>query len=462
MNMKRIAFGLLILTLLSCNFVTQMITPPTVTPQPTVTLTPSATPQATPTVLAPAYIPPQCANKPIATVPPDVAEAQPTLNAPTNPDISKTEQLQIFNDMTHTVDTVYVYPDFNGKDWTAIKVKYKSMIDAGLDTSAFYDQMRAMIGELGDNHSDYLSPADVQESDAELKGENKYVGVGVYGDYNFDKNSFVVISTLPGSAAEHAGLQSHDSIILVDGLPITKELGNRLRGPECSAVVAKIESPDSPPHDVMLIRYRIDGSVPLDARLVNTTDGSKIGYIFLPSFFDETLPPQMEAALNKFGPLDGLILDLRLNGGGSSTVAYPIMSFFTKGKLGDFVSRKETHSLEIQANPIQNSQTVPLVVLVGKDTVSFGEIFSGIMQDSKRAKIVGETSMGNVEILRGYDFQDGSLMWLASERFKSAFSDVNWEGRGVIPDVQAVALWDSFEFDTDPAIKASLGLLGHK
>ena len=248
----------------------------------------------------------------------------------------------------------------------------------------------------------------------------------------------------------------------MDGLPITEELGNRLRGPECSAVLAKVQSPGEAPRDVMLMRYRIEGSIPVEARLVPTTDGSRIGYIFIPSFFDETIPPQVEAALNEFGQLDGLILDLRMNGGGSSTVTYPIMSFFTSGKLGNFVSREKSRPLAIEANPIQNSQTVPLIIMVGEDTVSFGEIFAGVMQDSGRAKIVGETSLGNVEVLSGYDFDDGSVIWIAAETFKSAFSDANWEQTGIVPDAQAFAPWDTFYFDTDPSIKAAVELLGHQ
>lgn len=157
-----------------------------------------------------------------------------------------------------------------------------------------------------------------------------------------------------------------------------------------------------------------------------------------------------------------LILDLRMKGGGSSTVTYPILEYITHGKLGEFVSRKESRPLEIRANPIQNSQTVPLIVMVSQDTVSFGEIFSGVMQDSGRAKIVGETSLGNVEVLSGFDFDDGSLMWLAAETFHSAFSDANWEQSGIIPNVQAFAPWDTFYFDTDPSIKAAVELLGHK
>jgi carboxyl-terminal processing protease len=466
MRTKRIIFGFLIWTLMACNFVTQMIAPPTPTPPPTATLTPSATPSPTATQtatpLVPAYIPPQCTNQPLATVAPDSALAQPTVEAPSNPSISRGEQLRVFRDMTDIIENVYVYPDYNGKDWDEIKDRYRSKIEAGLDTEAFYQEMRSMVYELGDEHSDYLSPVDVEATAAELRGENTFVGVGIYGEHNFEKQSFVVISTFPGSSAEYAGLQAHDSILLVDGLPITEELGNRLRGPECSVVIARVQSPGETPRDVILMRYRIETSLPLEARLVSTSDGSKIGYIFLPSFFDETLPPQMEQALDQFGELDGLILDLRLNGGGSSTVAYPIMEFFTGGKLGAFVSRQESRPLEIDANPIQNSQTVPLIVLVSEDTVSFGEIFAGIMQDSGRAKVVGQTSLGNVEVLNQYHFDDGSIVWLASETFDSAFSDENWEQSGIIPDMEAHAEWDTFYFDTDPAISATLELLGYK
>jgi C-terminal processing protease CtpA/Prc len=75
---------------------------------------------------------------------------------------------------------------------------------------------------------------------------------------------------------------------------------------------------------------------------------------------------------------------------------------------------------------------------------------------------VGETSLGNVEVLRGYNFEDGSQLWIASETFYSAFSDANWEETGIIPDMHAFAEWDTFYFDTDPSIAAALQLLGHQ
>ncbi len=464
MKTRRIIFGLLIAALTACNFLTRMIAPPTVTPAPIATFTPAPTiaPLSTSSPLVPAYVPPECANKPFATVSPDIAAAQPTLGVQSNPPLSQTEQSRIFRRLTEIVEKVYVYPDYNGRDWNAIQEKYRSKIEAGLETEAFYQEMREMIIELGDEHSVYLSPLEVEEEEAQLKGADEYVGVGIYAITDYENQRIVIISTIPGASAEYGGIRAHDSILLVDNLPIEEATGNRIRGPECSVVIVKAQSPGESPREVMLVRHRIAGGPAIDARLVSTTDGSKVGYIFLPSFLDETLPRQMEDALNGFGELDGLIMDLRMNGGGSSTVAHPILGFFTGGKVGDFVSRADSRPLEIEANPIQNSQAVPLIMLVNEGTASYGEIFAGVMQDSGRAKVAGETTLGNVEVLLGYDFDDGSLMWLASETFKSAFSDENWEQTGIVPDAQAYAPWDSFFFETDPAIAAALELLGHQ
>ena len=460
MLIKRIVFGLLILSMLACNFVTQMVFPPTATPTalPTFTPAPSLTP--TPVPLQPAFIPPECAAVPLATTPPDQA-VQVTPDSQVD-EVSKDEQLEILEDLGDVVEGIYVYPDYNGKDWNEIETRYRAKIEAGLDTQSFYNEMSFMIEELGDEHSFFLSPIEVAEAEAELRGELEFVGVGIYGQSDLERGRVIVVSTFPGSPAEYGGIQHHDSILLVDGQAIGEEFGDRLRGPQCSAVVLTVQSPGEAPRDVMLVRYAIRGNIPIDARLVATTDGSKIGYIFIPSFFDETLPGQIENALNEFGPLDGLILDVRMNGGGSSSVAYPIMEYFIAGRLGEFVSRDDSRTLDIEANEIQNSQTVPLVVMVSEDTVSFGEIFAGVMQDAGRAQIVGETSLGNVEVLHGYNFEDGSQVWLAAETFISAFSDTNWEETGIVPDVQAFAEWDTFYFETDPSIAAAVDLLGHQ
>jgi C-terminal peptidase prc len=336
---------------------------------------------------------------------------------------------------------------------------------AGLDTEAFYTDMADMVDELGDNHSYFESPAEVAQSEAELSGTTEYVGIGVSVLPELDSNTLSVIAVYPDSPADHAGLKPHDRILAIDGLPLVENGESRLylvRGPACSALRLTVQSPNQGPRDILLLRHKIQGDLPVDVRTIPTTDSSKVGYIMLPSFFDESIPGQVARALQAFGRLDGLILDNRENTGGTSDILEAVLGYFASGTLGQFKSRTASRPLQIKANPIENSQTVPLVVLVGTDTVSFGEIFSGVLKDSGRAKIVGQTTTGNVEILHGYDFDDGSRLWIAEETFDPAVSHANWEATGIVPDVQAYAPWDTFTFETDPSVQAALSLLNHR
>ena len=262
---------------------------------------------------------------------------------------------------------------------TGIVSKTQSEIDAGVNTETFYADIESMVTQLGDDHSHFKSPVEVAQSKAELSGINQYVGVGISVLPQPDKNQATIISVFHGSPAEHGGLKPHDSILAVDGLPMAKDGKSYLylaRGPECSATVLTVKSPGRAPRQVMLVRQQIDSPEPIEASLVPTRDGSRIGYIFIPTFFDETIPKQISDALNNFGRLDGLILDNRMNTGGSSDVLIPILSYFTSGTLGQFKGRNGSRPLTIQPDPIQNSQEVPLVVLVGTGTVSYrGDFF---------------------------------------------------------------------------------------
>jgi C-terminal peptidase prc len=449
MIFRRITFILLAASLLACSFLTGKLAPLTARLWP----------------LTPAYIPTKCQSTAPATIPASTALAPATPELGSNVEIPHSLQELVFVQTVAVIDKVYVYPDYNGKDWTGIVAKTRAEIDAGVDTQTFYTDMESMVTQLGDDHSYFESPVEVAQSEAELSGVNPYVGVGISLLPQPDKDQATIISVFHGSPAEHGGLKPHDSILAVDGLPMAKDGTSYLylaRGPECSATVLTVRSPGGAPRQLMLLRQKIDAPEPIEASLIPTRDGSRIGYIFIPTFFDETIPRQIAAALNDFGKLDGLILDNRMNSGGSSDVVDPILSYFTSGTLGEFKGRSESRPLTIKPDLIQNSQDVPLVVLVGTDTVSYGEIFSGVLQDSGRARVVGQTTLGNVESLFGYDLRDGSELWIAQETFDPAHSHANWEATGIIPDVQAYADWDTFTLSNDPSVKAALTLFGHK
>ena len=133
-----------------------------------------------------------------------------------------------------------------------------------------------------------------------------------------------------------------------------------------------------------------------------------------------------------------------------------MLSLFTSGEVGQFRrGRRAVDPLVVDVDPIDNSQSVPLVILIGRDTESFAEIFSGALRDVGRAVLVGQPTAGNVEIIYPYDLEDGSRLWLAEDTFESANGE-RWEGDGVQPDIVVPGNWEDFTEEDDPQLGAAL------
>lgn len=443
-----IAIIVLVLALLACqtltngldqstpivatNTVRQVESTPEATPQPTATIGGIVTPTATQTLVP----------------------------------IDEHLQLDVFQALWEVIDQNYLYPDFNGLDWKAIYNEYRQKIEAGMDTGTFYQTMDEMVFRLGDEHSIFLNPRQVQAEEAEYAGGHDYVGIGVWVQYMPEKQRGVILLTFPGGPADQAGIKSHDSILSVEGTPLDDEEGlalDLLLGIEGTPVTFTVQTPGEEPRTMTISRGRINSPLPVPYELLQSPSGKQIGYIIIPTFSDSTIGAQVGdvlAALSQTGPLDGLILDNRLNGGGWDNVMSATLSYFTSGEVGYFVNREEQEVLEIPRNNVGGSIELPLVVLVGPDTISFGEIFSGILKDQGRATIIGETTMGNVEILWGYDFDDGSRAWIAHDTFKPFnHPEWDWEHDGIVVDIEVAADWDEYTTQTDPAIQAALDFL---
>lgn len=373
-------------------------------------------------------------------------------------------QLDLLEEFADAVVDHYVDPTFNGKDWPAIVERYRELVSGGLNNDDFYLAMKGLIKELGDDHSNFQSPVDVAASDAELAGQVDYVGIGGYFQPIPESGGVSVILVFHGSPAEGAGLRAHDTITAVDGvspLPVAGEVWhNPFLGPEGSTVAITVSRPGQMTETHSLVRARVEGAKPIDVCLV---PGTRVAYVMLPGLFDTTLPDQLRAALTTLadgGPLDGVVIDNRMNVGGSSTVLEPILSMFTAGEVGEFSSPDGTRPLIIEPTDINGSQTVSLVVLVGTGTVSYGEVMSGVLQAAGRATLIGQTTKGNVETLHSFRFEDGSRLWLANETFVATAATYGpWEDTGIIPDVDLPTRWDLFDEAADPALAAAVNLL---
>jgi C-terminal peptidase prc len=398
----------------------------------------------------------------LAATPPPFTVVEP----PNTPVESATTQRQlgVFHELVDIISSDYIYIDLDRLDWPALVDKYEALVNAGLTDDDFYVAMSNLVIELGDEHSDFEDPQEVIAIDEESSGSGAFVGVGVLIQGLPDAGRAVVIVPYPGSPASAAGVKAHDAVLAVDGQPILDEDGrvriDLVRGPEGSQVTLTVQTPGQAPRDVVVERRSLPLAVPVDFCMIPRT---RVGYILLPTLFDDTIPEKMRhavTALTDSGPLDGLIIDNRQNGGGYLTVLEDVMGIFTDGTQGFFISRDDRRPLRIRGREIGNSQTVPLIVLVELDTASFGEIMSGVLQNSGRAQIVGQNTLGNVEILTGYDFSDGSRAWIAHEAFEPNGLDLGvWEETGIVPDVSVPTRWDLFTEANDPTFPAALELL---
>jgi len=255
----------------------------------------------------------------------------------------------------------------------------------------------------------------------------------------------------------------HDNILAVDGQPVVSEEGSRqnlLRGPEGTTINVTVQSPGEQPRTIPITRQRVGGALPVPSAVLTTPQGKRIGYLFMTSFADTTMDESIAQALSQMSaeaPLDGLILDNRFNPGGASDVLLDTMNYFAKGLMGFIVNQQQNDPLEVPGVDIGGSQTLPLVVLVGKGTASFGEVFAGVLKNIGRAYLIGEQTDGNVEILSIYNLTDGSRAQIAAYTFRPPNpTDQNWEQTGIIPDQSVLSAWEDVTQETDPVIQAAL------
>lgn len=393
------------------------------------------------------------------SAPTAAATAAPAVNVPRE---VTDRQLRVFAELWQLANDEYVYPNFNGVDWNALHIEADARIQQGMADEDFYPYVDSLISRLGDDHSSYLSPQAAREEDQEYSGTYEYAGVGLITQPNASQGYVYVLQVLEGGPAEKAGIRPHDHILLINDQPVIdangKERSDQLRGTPGTDVLVLVRTPGGEPRTVTLTRARISAKERIESRVIE--NGSKrIGYILIPTLFEDDIDDRLRSTLKTLsvdGPLDGLILDLRVNGGGALEVLRPALGFFTRGEIGRLVNRRGSRlTIGIRAENVGNSQKVPLAVLIGPATESYAEVFAGALKSKGRATLIGANTAGNIETLRAHEFEDGSRLWLAEEAFKLPNGD-SWEGAGLAPDVPVAATWDQHGPDNDPVLSAAV------
>jgi carboxyl-terminal processing protease len=264
---------------------------------------------------------------------------------------------------------------------------------------------------------------------------------------------------IEGSPAEKAGLKAHDSILEIDGSPILLEEGltavNRVRGPAGSSVTLSIQSPGQPARSVEVQRGRLNSTGRLEA--FNIT-GKDYGYLLFPPVSYETLEEDVLTSLQAFTTnrrLEGLILDLRIT---NSTRGWPLEAIYTmffNGPMGEFYTRNGEQQVQVKGQDVFGSQKVPLVLLVGENTSGTPEILAASLQMHKRATVVGEKTLGDIEGASSYYLPDGSQLFIQTTSF--ALPNGEEVGtQGVLPDILVAEGWDEVLPDDDPVLDEAI------
>ncbi len=392
-------------------------------------------------------------HEPIPTSTPVPNPSSTPTGVPTPKPLSLVERQQLFDEVWHTIDEHYLYPDFRGVDWQAVRDEFAPQVETTLSNASFYALLDAMVQRLNDQHSRFLAPSDADQEDAFSSGHTAQVGIGVLTMPASDGELIQMV--FPDSPAALAGLRPRDRIIEIDGLPYNA--GKDIEGPEGTQVQLTVWRPGATLHQVTLTRRAVEGRIGPTLRRLE----GDIAYLSITTLWVNDMAEQVSTGLTAMvaeRPLRGLILDLRGNPGGWRSVLTELLSHFVRDNVGAFFSKQGDMPLIIGAGRGPDLRNLPLAVLIDSGTASYAELLAGILQAEVGACVVGEPSAGNTETIYAYELSGGARLWVAQEGFRLR-NGVNLEGRGVQPNVLVNQDWTRYSEEEDPGIRTALRLL---
>jgi carboxyl-terminal processing protease len=341
--------------------------------------------------------------------------------------------------------------------WEAWNIVHEDYVEQPVDdTLLMQGAIRGMIDALGDEHSSYMDPKTFEDANAGLSGE--YEGIGAWVDTTADY--LTVISPIPGSPAETAGLEPGDKIIAIDGEDMTgidaELVRQRVLGPAGSTVVLTIAREGEP--------ESLEFTITRDKIVVKSAAGemleNDIGYVQIATFGDKTTP-ELRAALEDLMAQNpkGLVIDLRNNGGGYLQTSVEVASEFIGEGVILYEQYGDGERTTYQALKNGQATDIPLVVLINEGTASASEIVAGAIQDYGRGKLVGVASYGKGSVQNWVPLSDNQgavrvtiAKWLTPD-------ERTIHGEGLQPDVLVEITDEDRQADLDPQLDKAVEIL---
>ncbi len=340
-----------------------------------------------------------------------------------------------------------------------------------------YNRYFDAVARAFDPHTNYMPPTSKEDFDIHMSGSLE--GIGALLREN--DGNIKVIRIIPGSAAERQGqLQAEDTILAVaekEGEPIEitdmriRQAVSYIRGPKGTEVRLTVLKPDGSKQVIPITRdvVQIEETY-VKSTLLKNTNGSAIGYLRIPSFYRDfaatsngkkgrNVTDDTRTALVKLmeQQINGLILDLRNNGGGALTDAVDISGLFLPG--GPVVQVKNSQGM-VRVLEDDDTSIVyggPMIILVNQFSASASEILAAALQDYGRAFVIGGSHTHgkgtvqalldmnkNLPLLQLKKYEDLGALKLTIQKFYR-INGGSTQFKGVEPDLIVPSLFDHLE-----------------
>ena len=331
----------------------------------------------------------------------------------------------------------------------------------GSVTEYAYAAITAMAKAADDRYTMFMTPDEYKAFKDALDPE-KISGIGVLISPDDTTGLIDVSYVVPGTPADHAGLQPGDAIATIDGQSTkgftTDAASKLLRGKPGTGVHLGLLR-NNAPVDVSITRSELEPPT-----VVYKVLPGSIGYVYVLAFGQST-PDEFDAAIAriKAAGVKALVLDLRNDGGGYVESALQISERFIAHKPLLTVEERGGPDTTVTADDDGVQVDMPVTVLVNEYTASASEITAGALQDDGVASLIGTRTFGKGVMQTLTPLADGSAIKITTAHYLTPnHRDINL--KGIEPDLAVAEPHDARFGDPtkDPQLRAALDFLQKK